>query len=516
LILAIVFFIAFCFVISKLSFFKDAILTLKLIYVILFIKCLGCLAYYWIYFCYYPAGFNGDSVSTLHDAKIMYDALPNHPLDYIKMIFGWHSDLDSDPLYEPYFQYIEKWGRADVTSDYFLNDNRTPIRINAVIMLFSFGHYAVHALVMLIISFVGQFAFYKTFKKYFPKKELLLVIVIFLTPSILFWTSGVLKEPIAIFLVGFFVFSFMKLFVDFEIKLKYILCFLFSVLLFLIIKPYILILILIPLVVFSILKRFDFEKQSLFKIFGFYALIVSLIYSSAIFSLKYFFHKDVINTIVVRQNDFVSLSRGGIFFINDKNYLRLEYKDTTQYRLVDKKNNLYCIKPHTSLMFWDLHNLRDTIYIKDNIDTTTLYNFKAICAPSGSAIDIDRLTYSFNSFAHILPQSFYNVLCKPLFFDSHSLMELIASFENLLFIVLFGFCIFNFDKSAINKNLLVCFVMIVFTSFILIGLTTTVTGAIVRYKITFIPFLLLIPIMYLNPATLKRIPFFKRLFNTNP
>ena len=233
MILAIIYFLAFIFIINKISFFKDNIISFKFILGILLVKCIGCLAYYWVYFCYYPAGFNGDSVSTLHDAKVMYDALPNHPTDFIKMVFGLHSNLDSDPLYEPYFKFIEKWGRADVTTDFFLNDNRTPIRINALIMLISFGNYTVHAFVMLVLSFVGQFAFYKAFKKYVPKKELLLAIIIFLTPSILFWTSGVLKEPIAIFLVGLFVYVFIKLFVEFQFKVKYSLVLILTLLLFL-------------------------------------------------------------------------------------------------------------------------------------------------------------------------------------------------------------------------------------------------------------------------------------------
>ena len=250
MILAALYFLIFCFLVSKLPFFRDSVISLKFIFGVLIIKCLACIAYYWVYFCYYPAGFNGDSVSTLHDAKIMYDALPNHPSDFIKMIFGLHSDLDTDALYEPYFKQIEKWGRADVSSNFFLNDNRTPIRINAIIMLFSFGIYAVHAIVMLAISFVGQFAFYKAFKSYFPKKEKFLALIVFITPSVLFWTSGVLKEPIAISLLGLFVYAFMKLFDEYQFKLKYILLLVASSALFLIVKPYILILLLVPLFIF--------------------------------------------------------------------------------------------------------------------------------------------------------------------------------------------------------------------------------------------------------------------------
>ena len=143
-----------------------------------------------------------------------------------------------------------------------------------------------------------------------------------------------------------------------------------------------------------------------------------------------------------------------------------------------------------------------------NKDTSYFY-LKTICAPSGSAIYIDRLQYSWSSFAKLIPESFYNVLCKPLFFDSRSVLELMASFENLCFILFFVICFIFIDKRLIDKNLPVFCIVIILSSFVLIGLTTTVTGAIVRYKVPFIPFLLMIPLSYLNPDFYKKIPFIK-------
>lgn len=505
MILALIYFLAFLFFVNKLSFFNDNVLSFKVIVGILVIKCLGCAAYYWVYFCYYPSGYNGDSVSTLHDAKIIYDALPEHPMDFIKMIFGLHSELDTDPLYEPYFKQIEKWGRADITGDFFLNDNRTPIRINAIIMLFSFGSYSVHALVMLMMSFIGQFAFYKTFKGYFSNKEFLLAVIIFITPSMLFWTSGVLKEPIAICLLGLFTYSYFKLFVHYQIQTKYIGLFFLSCLLFLIVKPYILVLLMVPLILFSVVKGYKIKRMTLF-----YASSLLIIYGSGILVLKFVFQKDVLNTIVVRQNDFVSLSKGGRFFIKDDKYVRFEYSDTTHFHKVDTVKNLYQLDRHSAFMYWDTHNLRDTIYETNNKDTS-YFELRAVCAPSGSAINIDRLQYSFSSFAKLIPQSFYNVLCKPFFYDSRSVLELMASFENLFFLLFYILCFVFITKTSVNKNLLLCCMMIVITSFILIGITTTVTGAIVRYKIPFIPFLLMIPLLCLKSEVLKKIPFVKHL-----
>ena len=502
--LAIIYFIFFCLWIRKVAFFKDEHLSTKFIYVILIVKCLGCIAYYWVYFCYYPAGFNGDSASTLHDAKVMYEALPSKPFDYLKMVLGLHSDADTDPLYEPYFTRIEKWGRADITSDFFLNDNRTPIRINALIMMFSFGSYAVHALVMIILSFIGQFAIYKAFKKYVRNKESLWALIIFFTPSILFWTSGILKEPIAIFLLGLLIYVFFKIFIDHQFTSKHIFIGFFSVLSFFILKPYILILALIPLLALALVHFFKPKRLALF-----YLLFFVVTYGSGALILKFIFNKDVIHTIVVRQNDFINLSKGGIFFINGEHYVRLDHRAVNQYELVDSVKQLYRIKPHTTLMYWNVKNLNDTTFVYDNKDTS-LFRLVSSCSPSGSAISMHRLEYSIQSFTQLLPISFYNVLFKPFFYDSHSILELMASFENLLFILFFILCFIFKSKEKPDQSILWFCVFLVLTSFILIGLTTTVMGAIVRYRIPFIPFLLMIPLLYLDESVYHRFRLFRK------
>jgi hypothetical protein len=367
LILAVIYFLVFYWVLYRWHFFKDEHLSFKFLSFVLLIKLLGAFAYYWIYFVYYPIGQNGDSVSTMHDAKIIYNALPQKPLDFLKIIFGLHTESESDPLYQTYFKHIQKWGRADVTSDFFLNDNRTPTRLNAIIMLFSFGYYSVHALAMLILSFIGQLAFYKAFKSFFKGKELMLALIIFFSPSVLFWSSGVLKEPIALFLMGLFIYHFINYFVHQKKTGLSILSMITCSLLFLILKPYIFIIIILPLSIFAVIQAKQYKRAGLIYIF---TLCFSV--TTGIVLLKTIFKKDVINTIVVRENDFVSLSRGGIFFDNDSLYLRLEHSDSTSYQLADTANNLYTMRPHAQFMFWYLENLKDTLFVKDNTDTTTL------------------------------------------------------------------------------------------------------------------------------------------------
>lgn len=505
MILAAIYFLLFVLLVWRLSFFKDTVLSWKFLLPVIVIKAFACFAYYWFYFVHSATGVKGDSGDTLAGAEIIYEAFHGHKADYFKMVFGWHSDHISDPLYQPYFSRIFDWGNSDSMSEFFLNDNRTSTRFHAFVRLFSGGTYAVHALAMLAVSFIGQFAFYKAFKGYFPGKEKLLAIVIFLAPSILFWSSGVLKEPLALALLGLFLYAFLQLFVHGRKKFSYVLTLVISFLVFMVLKPYILALILFPLIAFALVKHFNIRRVVLF-----YGVSLLVVYGSAVFGLKYIFQKDVLHTIVVRQNDFISLSKGGIFFVNDKNYLRLEYNDADQYVVVDSVNYICRIKAHASLMYWDLDHLRDTIFVKDNRDTA-LYKFLTVNKPAGSGIVTERLEYSVSSFARLLPVAFFNVLCRPFFFDAHSAAEMMASLENLLFLAFFVLCLVLRKKGTLNLNLLCLCVAIVLLSYGLIGITTTVAGAIVRYKVPFIPFLLMIPLLYLDMERLKKMPVWKKL-----
>ena len=487
MILALLYFLLITWLIYKLPFFKDEQLSSSIIITIISVKVFAAAAYYYIYFM--ASQSHGDSYDTLTGAEVMYTSFHHNWIDYIKMLFGLHNELDTDTLYKTYFEKINDWSDGKESNYFLLNDNRTSIRLNAFIRLFSGGYYAVHALVMLLLSFAGQWAFYKAFKNYFMHKEKWFAAIVFLTPSILFWSSGVLKEPIALFFTGFFLLSFFKLFIYKEFKLKTVFVFITSILGFFTIKPYILVILVIPLMVFYCVNQFNVKKIGLF-----YVLAITGIVGVSVFSIKFFLKKDVIQVIVTRQNDFINLSNGGIFFINNTNYLRLDHRDTAQYTLINKQEQLYQIKPHTKLMYWKIKHDNDTIFVNDNMDTT-LYRFVSYVIPAGSAIPSQRLEYSVKSFAQLIPMALYNVVARPYFIHNFSLMKFLATLENALIICFFMCCFIFRKKQHSDYNLLFLCLSIVVLSFLLIGLTTTVFGAIVRYKVPFLPFLMMIALI---------------------
>ena len=143
----------------------------------------------------------------------MFDALKNHPTDYFKMLFG----VDNDSLYfdETYYKKMIFWYR--VYNSNLFSDSHIIIRFNAFIRLFSFGHIYVHNVFINFISLLGLMALFRFFKPLFIQNTKVLFYTLFLIPSVLFWGSGLLKEGLILFGLGFLLLSIQQLF----IKLKW-------------------------------------------------------------------------------------------------------------------------------------------------------------------------------------------------------------------------------------------------------------------------------------------------------
>ncbi len=160
------------------------------------------------------------------------------------------------------------------------------------------------------------------------------------------------------------------------------------------------------------------------------------------------------------------------------------------------------------------YNFADIMYAKQ-------YNFLRLAefVKAGSRINITKLDGTTTSILINIPEAIYHTLFRPFFFESRSPMILMAGMENLfiLTIMIFGI-LFIQRKIPIAAqpilNFCIWFTIILFS---IMGLVTPVLGALVRYKMPALPFLLLIFIILIDKKKLvKRIPFLKRLFGMNP
>ncbi len=110
---------------------------------------------------------------------------------------------------------------------------------------------------------------------------------------------------------------------------------------------------------------------------------------------------------------------------------------------------------------------------------------------ANSTIYVERLNNSIYSFLHFSPLAFINGMFRPSIFEFNSVSYLPAIFESLILILGIVFFIRKRNKLLNNNQKLLVFFSLYFSCFLalLIGLVVPVLGAIVRYRVPYLPFL---------------------------
>ena len=128
----------------------------------------------------------------------------------------------------------------------------------------------------------------------------------------------------------------------------------------------------------------------------------------------------------------------------------------------------------------------------------------------GSRIYLPELEPNFFSFLKNTPYALINSFFRPSFTDIHSAIVVPAFIESffILMLVLLSMKVFNLKK--VKKLLPEVLLMssFIITLFILIGLTTPVLGALVRYKVPALPFLFILFFIIIDFDKFK--PLFKK------
>lgn len=124
------------------------------------------------------------------------------PKDFIQIITGIGSD---DERFDKYYAEMKNWKRNFDEAPF--NENQTVIKLNALLMFVSLRVYFVHILFMCFISLIGWVLLTNAIMKAAPYANSIFAIPVMLLPSVLFWTSGVIKEPILVLGLGIFIYG---------------------------------------------------------------------------------------------------------------------------------------------------------------------------------------------------------------------------------------------------------------------------------------------------------------------
>jgi len=254
LLITIIWFVFFVLLLWKLPNFSKFNLQRRTLVFLFLIHAAAGVALSLIYTFYYPQRNLADTFKYYDDAKVLYKTMFTQPVDFIRIMIGYKCD---NIMYKPIYAEMNHWFIS--VNKYLYNDNRTLIRLNAFVMIFSFGHYHVHVLFFAMLSLLGKLFFYKTFEPLFNDRKALLFIAIFLIPSVVFWSSGVMKEGPLFFILGLLCFSADRLAQNVRSVKYYMLSFLcFGALFF--VKFYVAITILPGVITWFWLKRKEYRN----------------------------------------------------------------------------------------------------------------------------------------------------------------------------------------------------------------------------------------------------------------
>lgn len=156
----------------------------------------------------------------------------------------------------------------------FLNgDNLMVAKLVFPLLLLGFNSYILTTMLVSVFTFLGLWRLYRMFVSYFPHLERNLAITVLFLPSVVFWGSGILKDSITIAATCYFIAATEGLINKKGSKIPDLLLFLFSAFFILNIKPYIFIILIPGTLVWFSYKRLQSIKNRLFRY-----LIVPIVY----------------------------------------------------------------------------------------------------------------------------------------------------------------------------------------------------------------------------------------------
>lgn len=182
-----------------------------------------------------------DSTIYFSAAKAISNALSN--LDFSESVKIFYTDFSDLPFKTKcFFSNTEAF-------NWVYNDNKALIHIASIISYFTFDSYLAISFFLSLWGYMGTWLIYHTLSKKFPDTSVLLYVFIIAYPSLFFWTTGLMKEPVCMGAIGllffllfnrfnfgkrnlfFYFLSFISLFLLFKIKLYLFYCFFLSVIL---------------------------------------------------------------------------------------------------------------------------------------------------------------------------------------------------------------------------------------------------------------------------------------------
>jgi hypothetical protein len=102
-----------------------------------------------------------------------------------------------------YYDRMHNWYNTELV----FRDTRTMIRFSALLRVFTLNTYFPQVVVICFLSTIGLSGMFRFMRSLAPGRDLALIVLLFMTPSVLLWTSGLIKEAFLFYAMGLLLFQ---------------------------------------------------------------------------------------------------------------------------------------------------------------------------------------------------------------------------------------------------------------------------------------------------------------------
>jgi hypothetical protein len=354
---------------------------------------------------YHPEGYN------------IYKLILKDP-NYFNLLFIPGKDFDQALLWNIY-----NLGYFNEESNYMVT------RIVAVLCFITYGKFLAINLIFSMISFTGVWRLYRFFYEQYPQLHKQFAIAILYLPTFVFWSSGILKDPLCTGALGWITYALFSIFYGKGNKLIYaLIIFVFAYLLS-VLKVYILVSYLPFFILFLILHNVTLIKNKFSKV-----MLVSFFLLGSVFGF--------IRITANMQQALGNYATGGV----------------SQSIKTYQQN----------------------------------YEAQAGFASSNFSLGVE-FDGTANSLLKMAPAAVVATLFRPFLWESKKLSTLLSSFESLAMMLLTLFTLLktgpkNFLLTILTKPIVLYTFLFSVIFSLFVGATTLNFGSLVRYKIPGLPF----------------------------
>lgn len=308
-----------------------------------------------------------DAHAYFFEGKVLNSVWDESPSDYLKLLTGIGS---SEALEHKYLEEkVFHWSHRNKA----YNDNENIIRLNSLIHFYSLNSPLIHAITLGFLSLIGFILIAVFTEKFSGVHNRLILITLVLLPSSLFWTSGILKEPVLVLGIG----CALSIFLDIRKPIK-IGLFSLGILLMLLFKPYIL-LFLTPGLIIAGMYYFLPTQNILVPI------------SIALASLLVVFlipdwREAIVFKTSKQQYDFNNISRGGVYFSHNNSIKHIDAEDLDKINFKDNGFHIESPVKVESVNYWDRMNVQHEYFMPSD----TLYHSRMFPEKANGYFELEQ------------------------------------------------------------------------------------------------------------------------------